>query len=85
MVSIHVPLAEHDRFAEHMARWMIVSIHVPLAEHDNIAAGTGKSLTGFNSRAPRGARRSGVRHLVIDEAVSIHVPLAEHDEADTGR
>ena len=34
-VSIHVPLAEHDRAYEDQRRIRIyVSIHVPLAEHD---------------------------------------------------
>ena len=33
-VSIHVPLAEHDRGAGASHRNNFVSIHVPLAEHD---------------------------------------------------
>ena len=38
-----------------------VSIHVPLAEHDIHAAEACRSSQGFNSRAPRGARRRGQR------------------------
>ena len=34
MVSIHVPLAEHDAEACGVSTGTIVSIHVPLAEHD---------------------------------------------------
>ena len=34
MVSIHVPLAEHDRGRARYGQHKIVSIHVPLAEHD---------------------------------------------------
>ena len=33
-VSIHVPLAEHDRFRHNSSSSQEVSIHVPLAEHD---------------------------------------------------
>ena len=33
-VSIHVPLAEHDRVRPGQCENEIVSIHVPLAEHD---------------------------------------------------
>ena len=35
----------------------IVSIHVPLAEHDALVRRRRMKLSGFNSRAPRGARR----------------------------
>ena len=34
-VSIHVPLAEHDRRMPLDRVPLLVSIHVPLAEHDN--------------------------------------------------
>ena len=33
-VSIHVPLAEHDRAKLLQRLAVVVSIHVPLAEHD---------------------------------------------------
>ena len=33
-VSIHVPLAEHDRNLDRKTGLLDVSIHVPLAEHD---------------------------------------------------
>ena len=35
-VSIHVPLAEHDRGRGSLGNPLIVSIHVPLAEHDRL-------------------------------------------------
>ena len=38
----------------------IVSIHVPLAEHDVLSAMIFQILSGFNSRAPRGARRNQI-------------------------
>ena len=34
IVSIHVPLAEHDELCPETADALKVSIHVPLAEHD---------------------------------------------------
>ena len=80
VVSIHVPLAEHDglKLADnHLGQ---VSIHVPLAEHDMSAHVNAWSRPCFNSRAPRGARLllRGRRDGLAE--VSIHVPLAEHDE-----
>ena len=56
-VSIHVPLAEHDVADTDLYVIDLVSIHVPLAEHDADGAPTLGVVTGFNSRAPRGARR----------------------------
>ena len=58
-VSIHVPLAEHDPRATLDSGHGSVSIHVPLAEHDIYHWRYGKYITGFNSRAPRGARPLG--------------------------
>ena len=56
VVSIHVPLAEHDGDADRGDGGGGVSIHVPLAEHDDTPdLKTGLYLC-FNSRAPRGAR-----------------------------
>ena len=37
VVSIHVPLAEHDQSQSLLPYHLAVSIHVPLAEHDDIA------------------------------------------------
>ena len=56
-VSIHVPLAEHDVLVSDGLLGFIVSIHVPLAEHDQRTAFLKLDVRGFNSRAPRGARR----------------------------
>ena len=56
----------------------IVSIHVPLAEHDLRDIRRACEIDGFNSRAPRGARR-GTNRPEGTGQVSIHVPLAEHD------
>ena len=39
-----------------------VSIHVPLAEHDLIGVDYLPAVNRFNSRAPRGARRTGRTH-----------------------
>ena len=35
-VSIHVPLAEHDKAGSVAIMRVTVSIHVPLAEHDPV-------------------------------------------------
>ena len=56
-----------------------VSIHVPLAEHDYRYQAQPQDITGFNSRAPRGARLASENRSVKCTGVSIHVPLAEHD------
>jgi len=84
-----------------LPQWFKVSIHVPLAEHDRCTGHCSMMRGGFNSRAPRGARRltgsyqeviqlfqftcpsrsttNAVKSLVSMPEVSIHVPLAEHD------
>ena len=59
-VSIHVPLAEHDISQVKLLPKIKVSIHVPLAEHDFCNARYCLGGFGFNSRAPRGARRYSV-------------------------
>ena len=56
-----------------------VSIHVPLAEHDTPASINATAVSCFNSRAPRGARRTTGSSRTPTRGVSIHVPLAEHD------
>ena len=58
IVSIHVPLAEHDQASGTMRQAPAVSIHVPLAEHDEILRPAVEECLSFNSRAPRGARRN---------------------------
>ena len=55
-VSIHVPLAEHDRKILKSFSGRLVSIHVPLAEHDIRGIIYANQIQSFNSRAPRGAR-----------------------------
>ena len=59
-VSIHVPLAEHDDLQGGSMKKVVVSIHVPLAEHDQGGARKLIETLSFNSRAPRGARRSSL-------------------------
>ena len=78
-VSIHVPLAEHDAVRLDKGGKGFVSIHVPLAEHDAKPRPTFTGSSGFNSRAPRGARPLPPETLCPSHTVSIHVPLAEHD------
>jgi len=56
-----------------------VSIHVPLAEHDHRRPHRQRLPQRFNSRAPRGARRTKASYYIDRLIVSIHVPLAEHD------
>ena len=58
IVSIHVPLAEHDSISQIFLSCGVVSIHVPLAEHDMLTLTAHCTCSGFNSRAPRGARRT---------------------------
>ena len=53
-----MPLAEHDPRPFFHSTVMAVSIHVPLAEHDPPGTPQCRPQRGFNSRAPRGARRS---------------------------
>ena len=79
IVSIHVPLAEHDASDRIFLNLLNVSIHVPLAEHDGSLSTTGAGAYCFNSRAPRGARLAIDFINGNDYVVSIHVPLAEHD------
>ena len=56
IVSIHVPLAEHDIAPARQVLPVPVSIHVPLAEHDASVGCSSRTTPRFNSRAPRGAR-----------------------------
>ena len=65
LVSIHVPLAEHDRSQGFEQTTPDVSIHVPLAEHDLVQQHRGHIIRRFNSRAPRGARPGGTRYCDV--------------------
>ena len=56
-----------------------VSIHAPRAGRDSPAATVPASLTGFNPRAPRGARRDLEGVLQVVRLVSIHAPRAGRD------
>ena len=51
MVSIHVPLAEHDLENELLVVLLLVSIHVPLAEHDAVSRSAVK-LEGVSIHVP---------------------------------
>ena len=53
-----MPLAEHDSVVAVRHGIFTVSIHVPLAEHDVSMDDDSLVVQSFNSRAPRGARRS---------------------------
>ena len=76
-----MPLAEHD--SGQSRPWLLreVSIHVPLAEHDSMGQRRQEAEGCFNSRAPRGARRTAIFFDSQEYRVSIHVPLAEHDSS----
>ena len=75
VVSIHVPLAEHDRNTAFRQMKQPVSIHVPLAEHD---VGGGKKMNSarasFNSRAPRGARLSMYAFMLFSKSFNSRAP-----------
>ena len=79
MVSIHVPLAEHDSIGK---AWKAAE------KSFNSRAPRGArrviwrhplDFVCFNSRAPRGARPPAFVIVPLNTCVSIHVPLAEHD------
>ena len=55
------------------------SVHLPFSEHDLTASCYSFTMSGFNSRAPRGARLTCESLSHRPHQVSIHVPLAEHD------
>ena len=73
-VSIHVPLAEHDTTTTPGRPMVPVSIHVPLAEHDLVKYTEDDRHIGFNSRAPRGARRSRMYHDSRHERFNSRAP-----------
>ena len=84
LVSIHVPLAEHDYDNWDYGSILEVSIHVPLAEHDiGIFRKTRKIYVSIH--VPLAEHDQDVFHKPVVSAVSIHVPLAEHDVLKTSR
>ena len=79
-ISIHVPLAGHDRSAsDDPCPARAISIHVPLAGHDERVPQGTLFFFYFNPRAPCGARRQPQNRLQTSIQISIHVPLAGHD------
>ena len=85
IVSIHVPLAEHDGEV-----WSLypavhgVSIHVPLAEHDGRRQLSGTGPHVFQFTCPSRSTTFEAFKLMMSGKVSIHVPLAEHDLPPAG-
>ena len=79
VVSIHVPLAEHDNSFIMRLQDITVSIHVPLAEHDIWSVMRVSSLVIVSIHVPL-AEHDCTSLIRLEEiTVSIHVPLAEHD------
>ena len=74
LVSIHVPLAEHDSAINSLNDALDVSIHVPLAEHDACRQARRQAQRRFNSRAPRGARPEQDCHRAGDEEFQFTCP-----------
>ena len=56
-VSIHAPRAGRDEKLGCAIQFSKVSIHAPRAGRDNVSRALLKRRTGFNPRAPRGARQ----------------------------
>ena len=79
LVSIHVPLAEHDDIVFGFCLFVKVSIHVPLAEHDLVAP---VELRLFEVSIHVPLAEHDPSYCVSPDrlCVSIHVPLAEHDQ-----
>ncbi len=80
-VSIHAPRAGRDDVAVDRRLKLVVSIHAPRAGRDIRSRASAARCAGFNPRAPRGARRTGVERNVIRLEVSIHAPRAGRDMA----
>jgi len=74
IVSIHVPLAEHDELFGSDESLTEVSIHVPLAEHDESGKRTLREEDRFNSRAPRGARPFRHSQMMISSRFNSRAP-----------
>ena len=79
-ISIHVPLAGHDRKPPCVPSTFPISIHVPLAGHDVSLRYEATITHEFQSTCPwRGTTK--FRSVVKRNAfISIHVPLAGHDD-----
>ena len=73
-VSIHVPLAEHDRVPQPLTALREVSIHVPLAEHDVCHVYISPFCKSFNSRAPRGARPEETKNTPKEAGFNSRAP-----------
>ena len=78
IVSIHVPLAEHDFIICSPFWYRRVSIHVPLAEHDQRRPFSNPCNT-VSIHVPLAEHDQPVGEPRRLPRVSIHVPLAEHD------
>ena len=85
LVSIHVPLAEHDDTSVTRLLFPKVSIHVPLAEHDcSFRRWRRERWVSIHvPLAEHDANNYTPNHVPKD--VSIHVPLAEHDDTSVTR
>ena len=79
LVSIHVPLAEHDETFENCSVLSCVSIHVPLAEHDMPVWHMHIPQHQVSIHVPLAEHDCPSYFLDPADQVSIHVPLAEHD------
>ena len=82
VVSIHVPLAEHDSTSSGVIYVRKVSIHVPLAEHDPAQVIRRFPESKFQFTCPSRSTTQQVYQNRYYFQVSIHVPLAEHDGHD---
>ena len=79
LVSIHVPLAEHDCSAlMRVSGNRCFNSRAPRGARRYNLYARGQNIS-FNSRAPRGARLYSCESKKMAVQVSIHVPLAEHD------
>ena len=79
LVSIHVPLAEHDFPTSDQLYDFLVSIHVPLAEHDHFPQ-CALSQSPVSIHVPLAEHDMSCARRFARCLVSIHVPLAEHDD-----
>ena len=78
-VSIHVPLAEHDRGASSGRHWQgRFNSRAPRGARPATRQRPPSPST-FQFTCPSRSTTNGVNHLRINSVVSIHVPLAEHD------
>ena len=85
-ISIHVPLAGHDKDIQRRSAGRAISIHVPLAGHDPRREYACCEYQQFQSTCPlRGTTDS--TQLIADSImqISIHVPLAGHDRQPVRR